>query len=248
MDKFTLSRVLWRSFFLQAAWNNRGKQNLGLAAAMQPVFQKICGRWTPGLTDAMLRSLEPFNTHPYMVGIILGAMIRLEEDEGFTLEKRVRIYRALSTAFAAIGDAFFWNGLLPTAGVIAMFWAFETDATGAVVFLVLYNTAHLVVRLVGFCLGYRYGVNAIKIIDRLKLPLLTIHLRFFLASALGGLAAWIFESVPILAGDGPWTWPVGLIAFPAVYLFYFILQRGAPVEVIIYGLFGLMVVLGFIAF
>jgi hypothetical protein len=88
-------------------------------------------------------------------------------------------------------------------------------------------------------------VDAIQILDRLKLPLLAIHIRLFLAAALGGLGAWIFDSAACFGLDGPWGFLVGLVALPAVYLFYVILKWGAPVEFIIYGLFGLMVIWGF---
>ena len=39
LDRYTLWRVFYRSLFLQASWNPRGMQNLGLAYALYPALK-----------------------------------------------------------------------------------------------------------------------------------------------------------------------------------------------------------------
>ncbi|MEW5723888.1 MAG: PTS system mannose/fructose/sorbose family transporter subunit IID [Thermodesulfobacteriota bacterium] len=239
MDRLTLGRVLWRSFFLQAAWNYAGQQNLGFAASLQPALEKMHGGDTSTLQAALEEALRPFNTQPYMSGPILGSMIRVAETgaaSDLTPDRLSRFQTALSTAFAAIGDAFFWNALLPAAAAAGMFWAVSGRWDGAAVFLVLYNAGHLFIRLWGFRAGYRHGLDVARVLDHLKLPLLALRLRLVTAGALGALAGWV------LAGTGGGTrgWPelsgLGLGVMVAILLLARLIRRGLPVEVMIYAL------------
>ncbi|MFH1090857.1 MAG: PTS system mannose/fructose/sorbose family transporter subunit IID, partial [Pseudomonadota bacterium] len=79
INKLTLGRSLWRIFFLQAAWNYQGQQNLGFTAAVLPVLEEVYPRGAHVLTQAARRCLQPFNTQPYMAGPIVGSLLRAEE-------------------------------------------------------------------------------------------------------------------------------------------------------------------------
>lgn len=238
MDNLTLGRVLWRSFFLQAAWNYTGQQNLGWASAFLPALEKIYGRGTPDLTETTVRSLEPVNTQPYMSGLLLGAVIKAEElgpEGGFPPERIKRFRNSLMTAFAAVGDAFFWNALLPAAVVLGMFWAVRARPAGIVVMLVLFNLVHLTVRGWGLWIGYKRGLGVISMMDRLALPVQALRIRLFTAGALGALTAWV------LASGAPADWSrlevliAGLTAGPVIWLCAQLLRRNLPVEALIYG-------------
>ena len=224
---------------MQAAWNYKGQQNLGFAAALLPGLKKIYGPEAPDLASALTRSLKPFNTQPYMGGPLLGAMIKTEElgpDNGFPYERIERLKTALMAALAAVGDAFFWNALLPAAAVIGMFWAVRGRLAGLIIFLVTYNLFHLILRIGGFWMGYYRGLGIISAIDRLALPAQALRVRLFLSGALGALAAWV------LSFDAPAVWSrteiliVGLAAGPVIYASARFLRRGLPVEALIYGL------------
>ena len=244
VDKKTLGRVVWRSFFLQAAWNREGQQNLGLAAAMLPALRKIHGAGTPALSGALKRCLERFNTHPYMSGPILGALIRSEltgPDNGMTLERMGKIKTALATAFAAIGDAFFWNALWPAAAVAALFWALQFRITGAVVFLVIMNIAHLVVRFMGFWLGYRGGLSVTTAVSRLSLPHQALRLRLVLAAAAGALAGYTLHAAAPAFIPPLHLVIIGILVCPGIYLFSRLVRRSVPIEALVYGVLVLLV-------
>lgn len=245
MDNFTLGRVLWRSFFLQSAWNHKGQQNLGLASALLPALGKIYGPATPAFYQATDRSLKPFNTQPYMGGPLLGSLIKTEElgaQGGFPPERIERFRNSISTGFAAVGDAFFWNALLPATAIIALFWVVQFRMSGVVVFLVLYNIGHLGVRILGFWMGYWRGLGIVAAMNNLALPLQALRLRLFSAGALGILTAWM------LIQGAPAHWErvgvvlLGLAIGPAILVLARLLRRHLPVEVFVYGL--LIVLLG----
>lgn len=249
MDKVTLTRVLWRSFFLQAAWNYQGKQNLGAAAALQPALEEIHGTGTAALQRSLTRALTQFNTQPYMAGPILGSLIKVEEtaaQSDLSPETMIKYQMALTTAFAAIGDAFFWNGLLPATAVLGLLWAVQGTFWGALVFLLVYNSVHLVVRIGGFWLGYRRGLNLAGAIDRFSLPMQALRLRFFLSGLLGIFAVYALD----VAAPRTWdTWElilVGVVIGPLIYLMTRLLRRRVPVEALIYGIFVIFLTWNFI--
>src|SRR5204863_5273535 len=116
-----LTRVFFRSLFLQAAWNPRGMQNIGFADAIAPALADLY----PDRAErarAAERHLEFFNCHPYLAAAIVGGAVRLEEEvaRGAAEPRTVSAFKsALASPFAALGDGFFWLALRPAAALIA---------------------------------------------------------------------------------------------------------------------------------
>jgi mannose PTS system EIID component len=236
VDKLTLGRVLWRLFFLQATWSYQGQQNVGVASAILPALERIYGKWSPDLTRAIMRHLEQFNTQPYMAGAILGSLIKVEEGiqaNAEPVQKLQRFRAALTTALAAIGDAFFWNALLPVAAVVGMFWTSIGSLRGVVIFLCLFNLPHLLIRIGGFVTGYLMGYEMVKPLDRLSLPKQTLRLRLFLTVALGCLAAWLPRSMGAVENSSLWFLGLSLLVGPLLFLIAHVLRRGVPVEAVV---------------
>jgi PTS system mannose-specific IID component len=61
LDKSDLTKVWWRSQFLQASWNYERMQNIGWCYAMIPVMQKLYSS-KEEQTAFLKRHLEFFNT------------------------------------------------------------------------------------------------------------------------------------------------------------------------------------------
>ncbi len=238
MKKVTLGRVLARSFFLQAAWNYIGHQNLGYTSAIWPALEEIHGAGTPDLTRAAVRNLASFNTQPHLSGPIIGALLRAEEagpSGGFSPERLDRFRLALTTAFAAIGDGFFWNGLLPALAVVGTFGALRGSLAGAVIFWIMFNMVHVVIRVGGFWQGYRRGLDVARALDRWQLPAVSFRIRYFTAGALGVLSAWILAP---LIGSRPYN-EIGLAGAATALLVSggaWLIRHRLPVEVLWYGI------------
>ena len=181
VDKLTLCRVLWRSFFLQAAWNYQGQQSLGLAAAMSAALEKIHGRGTEAFNQALADYLEPFNTQPP----------HERSDSGRPCQVRGRGPggRAGPGSGPAVQDGhergpgghrrrlFLERPSSRPRPRWGFFFAVEGHPAGAVFFLVLFNLAHAPLRIWGFFAGYGQGLGIVSALDKLHLPLAAQRLK-----------------------------------------------------------------------
>jgi PTS system mannose-specific IID component len=152
--------MLARSFAVQGSFNYRTLIGAGFAFVVLPAL-RITFRDRPDeLEEAVRRHQEPFNSHPYLVGVAAGAVVRLEED-GAPAPVLERFKSALRGSLGSIGDALFWAGFRPACVLLALvlvmtrvpFWF------AVLTFLVLYNTAHVATRAWGFRLGLRHGAS-----------------------------------------------------------------------------------------
>lgn len=83
--------------------------------------EKIYKDDKPGLSAAMKDNLEFINTHPNLVGFLMGLLISMEE-KGENRDTIKGLKVALFGPIAGIGDAIFWFTLLPImAGICSSF-------------------------------------------------------------------------------------------------------------------------------
>ena len=212
----TLARVFLRSFFLQAAWNPRGMQNLGFAHAMAPALAALYPD-PKARARATARHLELFNCHPYLAAGILGAAVRLEEQvaHGEIPEERASaLKQVLAPPFAALGDGFFWLALRPAAALLAAVTVPALGLWSLVVFLGLYNALHLGARLWLFVEGYCRGEGIVEAIAHAHLPWATALLKVSGALLAGILAArsLLVALAPAQAGAPPRVGHAALVA------------------------------------
>jgi len=164
-----LAQAFFRTFFLQVLWNFERYLSYGVTYVLMPVLKKVYP--TPEeKAQAMTRHLEYFNSHPYMASFILGAVARMEGDklqqpkakQKQTDEEISALKVGMMGPVAAMGDSLFWATIRPYCGLIAitlvLSHAFQIKGEYWVIplfFLVIYNTAHVGIRLMGFVQGYR---------------------------------------------------------------------------------------------
>jgi PTS system mannose-specific IID component len=218
----TLARVFWRSLFLQASWNPRGMQNLGFAYAMAPALDVLYP--DPKVrAQAALRHLEFFNCHPYAAAAIVGGAVRLEENvaRGEARPEEVSTFKsALGPPFAALGDGFFWLALRPAAALAAAMAVPFIGAWALLVFLGIYNSVHLFVRVWLFREGYRRGEGVVDSVAQAQVPRGT-----GLMKAAGAVLAGAVAARSVLAAGVPGRPFHALFTASAVLLFALVLPR-----------------------
>jgi mannose PTS system EIID component len=149
--------VFLRSFAIQGSWNYRTLQGSGFAYALMPVLRHVYGD-TERLQDAVVRHSTLFNAHPYLAGIALGAVARMELDgESAALIERFKT--ALRGSLGTLGDRIIWAGWRPACVLLGMVVLLATSSAlaGVLSFLVVYNTGHLGLRWWALNLGLEGG-------------------------------------------------------------------------------------------
>lgn len=140
-------RVFLRSFAIQGSWNYRTLVGTGFAFTLLPVLRRIHGASTLELRSAVERQAGLFNTHPYLSGIALGAVARLEA-EGASPELIDRFKAALRGSLGSLGDRLVWAGWRPACMLLALvllLFGLPWYA-GLGVFLLTYNAGHVLLR------------------------------------------------------------------------------------------------------
>lgn len=164
LSKKEITVLALRSSFLQSGFNYERMQSCGFLWAQLPLLEKIHSQDKQELSTAMRDNLEFINTHPNLVGFLLGLLISMEEAH----ENRVTIKGlklALFAPLAGIGDAIFWFTLLPIMAGICSSFAISGNIIGPILFFLVYFGIWIL-RIPLTHLGYNLGVSAINKIKK----------------------------------------------------------------------------------
>jgi mannose PTS system EIID component len=149
--------VLGRSLAVQGSWNYETLTGTGFAFAILPALRRMYG--TPELLDAAVRRHEgPFNSHPYLAPLALGAVIRMEQD-GEDPAMIERFKAALRGSLGTLGDQLVWAGWRPTCVLLAVVLVLAGSPwwLAVTVFLAVYNLGHGSLMVWGLALGLKEG-------------------------------------------------------------------------------------------
>lgn len=160
LSKRDLTKLAFRSIFLQASFNYERMQAGGWTYSMMPYLKKIFKDDKKKLSEAMTDNMEFINTHPNLVGFLMGLLLSLEEkNEDRNLIKGLKL--ALFAPLAGIGDALFWFTLLPIVAGISASFAMQGSIIGPIIFLLVYLGVFFL-RILWTHMGYELGANAVE--------------------------------------------------------------------------------------
>ena len=150
--------LFWRSLFVQAVWNYKGMQHIGLLWSMLPGLRRIKGNHR----EIMLRGVEFYNAHPFLSGFLAGASLRMEHEQQGVLLSRLK--RAAVAPLGATGDRLFWSHLKPLTGMLCVTgllllllgWAY-CGLTLCALGILAWNLPHLYIRYFSVETGLRRG-------------------------------------------------------------------------------------------
>ncbi len=231
-------RSVWlRQFAVQACWNYEGMQNVGFAYSILPALRHLYAGRPDDLVRALKRHLEFFNTNPVFAGVILGAAIRLEERTaaGEGDPRAIGTFKVgLMGSLGAIGDSYFWGALKPMASVVGATLALVNPVLGIVALLLLYNAAHLAVRLKGFACGMVGEEGAIRYLKEAGFAARTEDHKMVAAVVAGAFAGVIGSRMALVTGSGLPAAAVFVVAAAAVYIFTALFRKAvSPSEVLL---------------
>jgi PTS system mannose-specific IID component len=153
--------MFFRLLAMQGSWNYETLNGTGIGFTMEPALRFLPGGIDgPAYRAALARESRYFNTHPYLAGIAVGALVRAELD-GVSPERIERFRTALAGPLGSVGDRLVWASWLPFCSIVAIgIYGAGGSPLGVVgTFLLLYNAGHFLLRAWGLRSGLSRGLN-----------------------------------------------------------------------------------------
>ncbi|HEV3324114.1 MAG TPA: PTS system mannose/fructose/sorbose family transporter subunit IID, partial [Puia sp.] len=255
LTKGDLRWMFLRSMALEANFNFETWQNTGFAFSLLPALKKLY-RTKEAMAAALGRHLQLFNTSTYGSTLIIGLTAAMEEqnsrDPDFNAESINSVKLGLMGPLAGVFDSLFWGTLKVIAAGVGTSLALKGHLSGAILFILLFNVPHLLLRYQLTFIGYRAGTRWLRrlarthVMDKLTLgagilglmvvgampaTLMAIHTPLSSGADAGAGLQGILDSIV------PSVLPLGL-----TLLVYYFIKKGAKTTYLILGL----LVLGFV--
>jgi fructoselysine and glucoselysine-specific PTS system IID component len=160
-----IRNVFLRSMALEANFNFETWQNTGYAFSIIPVLKRLYTT-KETMATALKRHLQLFNTSPYGSTLILGITAAMEEqnsnDPDFDAESISTVKLGLMGPLAGVFDSLFWGTFKVIAAGVGTSLAIKGNIMGPVLFLLIFNVPHLVLRYNLTFIGYRAGTKFLQ--------------------------------------------------------------------------------------
>jgi fructoselysine and glucoselysine-specific PTS system IID component len=165
LGKKEIRSLFWRSMLLEANFNFETWQNTGFAYAIIPVLKKLYNT-KQAMAAALKRHLQFFNTSPYGSTLILGITAAMEEqnslNEDFDDESINSVKLGLMGPLAGVFDSLFWGTFKVIAAGVGTSMAIKGNIIGPIMFLLIFNVPHLLLRYQLTFIGYRTGTKFLQ--------------------------------------------------------------------------------------
>lgn len=160
VSKSTLTKMIWRSCQLQAAFNYERMQSAGWLWAMLPGLEEVHTN-KEDLSTSMVSNMDFINTHPFAVTFVMGIVLSMEQQKvDVQTIRSVRI--SVAAPLGGIGDALFWYTLVPiTAGLTANM-AIKGSFLGPILYFIILFACEMALRYGLMYWSYNLGMKAVS--------------------------------------------------------------------------------------
>jgi PTS system mannose-specific IID component len=244
--------LFFRSLALEANFNFETCQNTGFAYSLIPILKKIYKK-KETMALALKRHLQFFNTSPYRSTLILGIAAAMEEQNSrskdFDADSINAVKLGLMGPLAGIFDSLFWGTFKVIAAGVGTSLALKGNIAGPILFILIFNVPHLLLRYQLTFIGYRQGnkflqrIAGSNVMDKLTsgaaivglmvvgaMPPLLMAIKTPLkmgAEANVSLQAILDQIVP------------GIIPLALTFLVYYLVKRNVKTTYLLLGLLAL---------
>ena len=164
------SEALLRLLAVQASYTYERMLGIGVGHASVPLLRNVLAtRSARARHEAVARSADFFNAHPYLAGVAVGAEVKAEQDGASSaMISRLRI--ALSGPLGSLGDQLIWAGWVPALVGLALAAATWVGIWAVLAIVVIHNVLRLRLMTWGLDLGLREGLGVGAALQRSWLP------------------------------------------------------------------------------
>lgn len=161
-EKKLIKELFWSSFLLEASYNYERQQALGFAVGMWPAIKRFY-KSKEDRAKALVRHMAIYNTTPHVSGAIAGVASAMEKEASqntdFDINAVNSVKVGLMGPLAGIGDSFFWGTFRIIASGIGISLAQQGSPLAPILFLIVFNIPHVLVRYYGTYYGYLLGTK-----------------------------------------------------------------------------------------
>ncbi|HEY4289099.1 MAG TPA: PTS system mannose/fructose/sorbose family transporter subunit IID [Puia sp.] len=245
-----LRRIFFRSMLLEANFNFETWQNTGFVFAMMPVLKKLY-KTKESMAAALQRHLQLFNTSTYGCTLILGLTTAMEEqnsrDVGFDADSINSIKLGLMGPLAGVFDSLFWGTLKVIAAGVGTSLALKGNVSGVILFILLFNIPHLLLRYQLTFIGYKAGIKFLQKLSRSNvMDRLTQGAAILGLMVVGAMPATLMNiHTPVSFGEGAGLQGIldqivpALVPLGLTFLAYYFVKKGVKTTYLLLGLLGL---------
>ena len=253
LTKKDIRNVFLRSMALEANFNFETWQNTGFAFSIIPILKRLYTT-KEAMAAALKRHLQFFNTSPYGSTLILGITAAMEEqnsnDAAFDAESIGSVKLGLMGPLAGVFDSLFWGTFKVIAAGVGTSLAIKGNIMGPVLFMLIFNVPHLVLRynltFIGYNAGTKFLQNLAKnnVMDRLTKGASILGLM-----VVGAMPATLMTiTTPISIGSDKSTVTIqsvldqvvpAIIPLGLTFLVYYFVKNGAKTTHLLLGLLAL---------
>ncbi len=166
-DFSVLCKTFFRCYFVGAAYNSKGLQNIGLAYIMEPGLNAIYAD-SDKRRRAWRRYVSFYNTHPFWTPLLVGVFLFMEVRiaRGLVPESTLQsIKDTLVFTLSGVGDAFFGSALIGVWSIGGAILAINGYVTWLIALTIVLLVAAQIFKAITFWLGFSEGY---KVLSRLK--------------------------------------------------------------------------------
>jgi fructoselysine and glucoselysine-specific PTS system IID component len=206
LPRRTIRSLFFRSLALEANFNFESWQNSGFAFAMIPVLKKLYIT-RQSMSAALTRHLQFFNTSPYGSTLILGITAAMEarksKSEDFDEESINAVKTGLMGPLAGVFDSLFWGTFKVIAAGVGASLAIKGNVLGPILFLLIFNVPHLVLRYQLTFIGYNTGTRFLQNLAKTNvMDKLTVGSSILGLMVIGAMTATLMNiTTPITLGS-----------------------------------------------
>lgn len=203
----------FRSLTLDSSWNYERMQNLAFAYMMAPVIRRLYPD-KEERAQALERHLEFMSVTPHICTLLVGIAGAMEEENAknpdFDPTSINAVKSSLMGPMAGIGDAFFWGTLKLIAAGVGISLASQGNILGPVLFFLIINVPHFILRYICLDKGFKYGSKFFKDLSMSNIVSKITEAASILGlMVIGGMtAANVYFELPIMIGSGEWAEPL----------------------------------------
>jgi PTS system mannose-specific IID component len=240
LTKGDIRSMFFRSLTLEANFNFETWQNTGFAFSIIPALKRLYTN-KEDMAKALKRHLQLFNTSPYGSTLVFGITAAMEEqnslDPDFDDESISSVKLGLMGPLAGVFDSLFWGTFKVIAAGVGTSLAIKGNILGPVIFILIFNIPHLLLRYNLTFWGYNAGTKFLRnlaksnVMDKLT-TLMAITTPITIGSSKSAITV-----QGILDQIVPAIIPLGL-----TFLVYYFVRKNVKTTYLLLGL----LVLGFV--